>query len=89
MSGELSLAVDLSRSLSQPPGMPNYDWPLTQSFGMPNFYWLTAHTESCFQPSRAENSDWSLSQAASPFVCVAVTSVESCGGRPEAAYFLC
>ena len=82
-------------SLSQPPGMQNYDWPLTQTgslsqcFGMPNFYWLTVHTESCFQPSRTENSDWSLTQTASPFVCVAVTSVESCGGRPEAAYFLC
>ena len=60
---------------------------MSQPFGMPNFYWLMAHTEFCFQPSRKENSDWALTHAVSPFVCVAVTSVESGGWSPEAAYF--
>ena len=72
--------------------MLNYDWPLTQagllsqSFGMSNFYWLSAHTESYFQPSRMENSYWWLTQAASPFAYVAVTSVGSCEGHLGAEY---
>ena len=82
-------------SLSQPPGMLNYDWPLTwagllsHSVGMLNFYWLLAHNESHFQSSRKENSDWWLTQAASPFSYTAVTSVGSCEGRLGVVYSPC
>ena len=50
--------------------------------------WLTLSV-SPFQPSRKENYGWLLTQAASPFSCAAVSSVEAYGARSVVAYFPC
>ena len=50
---------------------------------------MLAHTVSPFQPSRKENCDWLLIQAASPFSYAAVTFAEAYRTRSGAAYFPC
>ena len=50
---------------------------------------VTCLFQAGFQSPWKANYDWLLAQTASPSFSAAVISVEACGARPGAAYFLC